>query len=34
MNIPPTITIRPGFRLNIELTTDVTQLIRAVVTGF
>ena len=24
MNIPPTISIRPGFRLNIELTTDVT----------
>ena len=23
MNIPPTISIRPGFRLNIELTTDV-----------
>jgi type IV secretory pathway VirB10-like protein len=24
MNLPPTISIRPGFRLNIELTTDVT----------
>ena len=24
MNIPPTISIRPGFRLNIELTTDMT----------
>lgn len=33
-NIPPIITIGPGFRLNIELTTDVTQLVRAVVTGF
>jgi type IV secretory pathway VirB10-like protein len=26
MNIPPTISIRPGFRPNIELTTDVTLL--------
>ena len=24
MNIPPTISIRPGFRVNIELTTDLT----------